>query len=101
MSSLDDILRQPLPEAQKTGTGDGSNVMTAIQERDGYVHPVLFWQLKNEGRINLFQEDHRALLMELHEMKRPWTKEYVEATVKKLSPNGGVYPKTIPAAQGT
>ncbi|KAI5860445.1 hypothetical protein GGS23DRAFT_581431 [Durotheca rogersii] len=89
MSKLEEVLREPLP---KPGGGDVSDELAAIQTRDGYIHPFLFWQLKHDGRISISQDDHRSLLAELGEKDWHYTRHDVEDTAKRLRENGGHLP---------
>ncbi|KAI1407006.1 hypothetical protein F5Y13DRAFT_175879 [Hypoxylon sp. FL1857] len=89
MSKLEEVLQEPLP---KPHSGETSDELTAVQARDGYIHPVLFWQLKHDGRISISQDDHRSLLAELEEKGWRYTKEDVEGVAKRLRENGGRLP---------
>jgi len=89
MSNLERILHEPLP---RPNSGEASDELTAIQVRDGYIHPVLFWQLKHHGRIGVSQNDHRSLLAELEENSWHYTKRDVEDAARRLRENGGSLP---------
>ncbi|KAN0089699.1 hypothetical protein V8E51_019959 [Hyaloscypha variabilis] len=66
MSSLETVLQQ-LPTQQPAFNQALSDIVTSFQERDGYVHPVVFWQSKHEGRISISPDDHRAMIASLAE----------------------------------
>lgn len=84
MSSLEKVLSEPFSKLSTVVSED----LTAIQERDGYIHPALFMLLEQDGRVDVSEEDHRHLLVELEESNWNWTKQDVEATVKRLREKG-------------
>lgn len=55
MSCLEEVLQQTPPPVPV-----GYEQLTAFWEPDGWVHPVLFWQMKHDGQITISPEDHRA-----------------------------------------
>lgn len=65
MSSLEEVLQQTPPPVPV-----GYEQLTAFWERDGWVHPVLFWQMKHDGQITISPDDHRAILADLE--KKDW-----------------------------
>jgi hypothetical protein len=74
MSSLETVLQQPPPQ-QPVYNEALSKVVTAFQERDGYVHPAVVWQSKHEGRISITPNDHRAVIASLAEKDWQWSPE--------------------------
>jgi hypothetical protein len=89
MSNLEKILREPLP---RPVYHEPSEELTAIQARDGYIHPVLFWQLEHDGRISVSEDDHRSLLAELEQNDWHSTQLDVDDAVRRLRENGGRLP---------
>ncbi|KAK3317030.1 hypothetical protein B0H66DRAFT_626729 [Apodospora peruviana] len=89
MARLEEILAEPLPEPV---VAEVSDELTDIMARDGYVHPVLFWQLKHDGKITVSEEDHRALLAELVERDWHCSRDCVEDAAMRLRENGGRLP---------
>jgi hypothetical protein len=85
ISSLEEVLQQPV-EREDGGT---SEELTAILDRDGYIHPALFWQLKHEGKIIVSQEDHRAMLVGLEKKNWVCTAEDIQSAIARLQKNGG------------
>jgi hypothetical protein len=90
MSSLEKVLQQPPPQ-QPASDPALSHIVTAFQERDGYVHPVVFWQVRHEGRISISPEDHRAMIASLAEKDWHWSPESVQDDVERLKRNGGTW----------
>ena len=84
MSCLEEVLQQPPPPVPV-----GYEQLTAFWERDGWVHPVLFSQMKHDGQITISPEDHRAMLADLE--KKDWrcTPQDVQDDVDRLRRNGG------------
>jgi hypothetical protein len=88
LSSLEEVLqRRPLQKPVRDERP--IDEITAFKERDGYIHPVLFWQVKHEGRISLLQHDHRVMLADLEKKNWRWTAQVVEDDVERLRKNGG------------
>jgi hypothetical protein len=84
MSRLEEVLQQhpqPAPVVKEQ--------LTAFWQRDGWVHPVVFSQIKHEGQISISPEDHQAMLADLE--KRDWrcTAQDIEDDVERLRRNRG------------
>jgi hypothetical protein len=90
MSSLETVLQQPPPQ-QPVYNEALSKVVTAFQERDGYVHPFAFWQSKHEVRISITPNDHRAMIASLAEKDWQWSPGSVQDDVERLKRNGGIW----------
>jgi hypothetical protein len=86
ISSLEEVLQQRVEREDNRGT---SEELTTIQDRDGYIHPALFWQLKHEGKVIVSQEDHRAMLADLEKKSWVCTAEDVQSAIERLQKNGG------------
>jgi len=93
MASLESVLREPLREPRKSDDdNEQCKELTAIMNRDGYIHPVLYWQLQHDGQITLSEEDHRALIAEMGTLDRPHRREDLDEVVERLKENGGRLP---------
>lgn len=88
MSSLQDILQYSHPQ-NPVHDEKLTEEITAFQQRDGYIHPVLFWQIRHEGRISLSPNDHRAMLADLEKNDWQLTTHDVQDAVERLKRNGG------------
>lgn len=88
MSSLETVLQQ-IPPQQPAFDPALSDMVTAFQKRDGYVHPAVFWQASHDGQISISPDDHRAMLASLAEKDWKWSPESVEVDVERLKRNGG------------
>ena len=76
MSSVENILQQaPLP--MRVRDEKLIQEITAIQQRDGYIHPGLFKQLESDGRIDISKDDHRAMLADLKKKNWQWNTQEV------------------------
>jgi len=94
MLSLETVLQQ-LPPQQLAFNHALSDVTTAFQERDGYVHPVVFWQARYEGRIIISLDDHRAMIASLAGKDWQWSPESVQDDVERLKRNGGIWNSVV------
>ena len=89
IASIEEALRKP-PEPK--ASAESIAEVNVIWRRDGYVHPFIWWQLKQDGRISVSEDEHRAFLDELDKRTRPWsTKDSEELAERRkgLQLSGG------------
>lgn len=60
-----------------------------IHRRDFRVHPIVFWEAENEGKVTVTQDEHRVFLLDLKKNGGRWTKKDLEEALRRRSQNGG------------
>ncbi|KAI1374406.1 hypothetical protein F4677DRAFT_425997 [Hypoxylon crocopeplum] len=88
MSSIEEALRKPLPVRHEY-SDEIREQLTSVQERDGYIHPLLSWQAEHEGVITVTQDEHKVMLRKFEEQGHRWTAEDTEKALRSREENNG------------
>jgi hypothetical protein len=94
MADVEKALQKPWPKNTpwselEPWVYEVQDLLQELHERDGGIHPVLDWGIKNEIRATVTKKEHWALLEDFQKMGCRWTDKNMKDALECRQRNGG------------